>query len=199
MDNRDKDRKRQEQVTQKPLTTLPLLPQQQEQVDQNQEQEPQYRQHLDYLPNLVGIYLDHVDAKIPTCAYAGDVGYDLYAIEDVIVPVGCVCLVKTGVHLSMPKNIFVQINTRSSYGKQGILLHHGVVDSGYTGELSVWVMNLAKPVDPQGVQLIAPFIIKKGDKIGQLLFHKAERVNIKQISELPETARGNKGCGSSGR
>lgn len=148
---------------------------------------------------IVGVYLSEDDAVLPDLAYSSDVGYDIRAIEDVTVPVGCVCLVHTGVHLAMPENIFVQVNTRSSYGKQGILLHHGVVDSGYTGELSIWVMNLAKPVDDKGLQLVAPFVIKKGDKIGQLLFHKAERVNIKQISELPQTARGDKGCGSSGR
>ena len=150
----------------------------------------------------VGIYLWDFNAQLPTCAYAGDVGYDLYAIEDVTVPVGCVCEIRTGVHLALPVGMFAQINTRSSYGKQGILLHHGVIDSGYTGEVSIFVMNLAKPVDDKGLQLIAPFVIKKGDKIGQLLFHKAERVNIKQISELPktgETERGNKGHGSSGR
>jgi len=148
---------------------------------------------------IVGVYLSEDAAVLPDLVYANDVGYDIRAIEDVIVPVGCVCLVKTGVHLSMPKNIFVQINTRSSYGKQGILLHHGVVDSGYTGEVSIWVMNLARPIDSQGLQLVAPFVIKKGDKIGQLLFHKAERVSIEQISELPKTERGDKGHGSSGR
>ncbi len=147
----------------------------------------------------VGIYLSHTDSKIPTCAYTGDVGYDLYSIEDVTVDPGCVQLVRTGVHLSMPRDIFAQMCTRSSYGKQGIILHHGVIDSGYTGEISAWVMNLARPVNAQGVQLISPFIIKRGDKIGQLLFHKAERVNIEQISELPETERGDKGHGSSGR
>lgn len=147
----------------------------------------------------VGVYLSKDTAVLPCLAYTGDVGYDLYAIEDVTVPVGCVCLVRTGVHLAMPEGIFVQINTRSSYGKQGILLHHGVVDSGYTGEIIIFVMNLAKPVNHQGLQLVAPFTIKKGDKIGQLVFHKAERVNIDQISELPKTERGDNGCGSSGR
>jgi len=147
----------------------------------------------------IGVYLSEEDGILPNLVYDSDVGYDIRAIEDIIVPVGCVCLVRTGVHLAMPENIFAQVNIRSSYGKRGILLHHGVIDSGYTGEISVWVMNIAKPVDNQGLQLIAPFIIKKGDKIGQLLFHRAERVNIKQINKLPQTERGDKGHGSSGR
>lgn len=147
----------------------------------------------------VGVYLSKGATDLPKLVYADDVGYDLYAIEDVTVPIGCVCLVNTGVHLAMPKGIFVQVNARSSYGKQGVILHHGVIDPGYTGEISIWVMNLAKPIDHQGLQLISPFVIKKGDKIGQLLFHRAERVNIQQISELPKTERGDKGHGSSGR
>lgn len=150
-------------------------------------------------PVTVGVYLSAGATDLPKLVYASDVGYDIRAIEDVTVPVGCVCPVHTGIHLAMPNDIFVQVNIRSSYGKQGIILHHGVIDSGYTGEISIFVMNLAKPVDPQGLQLVKPFIIKKGDKIGQLLFHKAERVNIKQVSELPKTERGDKGYGSSGR
>lgn len=154
------------------------------------------------MPNkevTIGVYLSKDATDLPKLTYADDTGYDLCAIEDVTVPIGCVCLVKTGIHLAMPKGIFAQVNTRSSYGKQGVILHHGVIDSGYTGEISIWVMNLAKPIDHRGLQLVAPFVIKKGDKIGQLLFHQAERVNIKQISELPKTERGNKGHGSSGR
>lgn len=147
----------------------------------------------------VGVYLSDGVTDLPKLVHASDVGYDIRAIEDVTVEPGCVRLVRTGVHLAMPEDIFVQVCTRSSHGKQGVILHHGVIDSGYTGEISIWVMNLARPVDDKGVQLITPFIIKKGDKIGQLLFHKAERVDIKQIRKLPETERGNKGHGSSGR
>lgn len=147
----------------------------------------------------VGIYLDHVDAEMPTNAYADDVGYDLYAIEDITIPTGCVCEIPTGIRLALPEGMFAQINTRSSYGKRGILLHHGVLDPGYTGRVSVWAMNLARPVDTRGVQLVAPFVIAKGDKIGQLLFHKAECVNMQEMSELPITERGDKGHGSSGR
>jgi len=146
----------------------------------------------------VGIYLSDGAKVLPNLAYKNDVGFDIRAIEDVVVPVGCIMIVKTGVHLAMPKNIFAQVNTRSSYGKQGIIIHHGVIDSDFTGEIFVMAMNLAKTVDAQGRQVAEPFTIRKGDKVAQLLFHKAERVNIKQISKLPETERGDKGCGSSG-
>jgi len=146
----------------------------------------------------VGIYLSTGDAILPDTAYVGDVGYDLYAIEHITIQPGDVQLVRTGVHLAMPDGIFAQVNTRSSYGKRGMFVHHGVIDSGYTGEVSVWVMAIANPQNT-GWRIARPFEVKKGDKIGQLLFHKAERVNIKQITELPQTERGDKGYGSSGR
>lgn len=147
----------------------------------------------------VGIYLSHEDAKMPTRAYEHDVGYDLYAIEDVEIMPGTVQLVKTGVHLSLPDDVFAQINTRSSHGKVGVYSHHGVIDPGYTGEVSVWVMNVAAEVEDTGVIKKNPFLVEKGNKIGQILFHKAYTPEITQIKKLPETDRGDKGHGSSGQ
>jgi len=141
----------------------------------------------------VKIFLDHEDAQLPHTAYAGDVGYDLYAIEDVEIPYGLMREVKTGVHLIMPEGVFAQINTRSSYGSRGLFVHHGVIDQGYTGEVTLWIFNIST-----GGAVKEPFTIKKGDKIAQLLFHKAEYVNIEKTDELPETERGAKGNGSTG-
>lgn len=147
----------------------------------------------------VKIFLSDEAAEIPTRAYDHDVGYDLYAIEETDVPYGCRVTVKTGVHLVMPSGIFAQVNTRSSHGKQGLYVHHGVIDSDYTGEISVHVMNLAGSVDDNGVVHRESYTVQKGDKIAQLLFHKAERPTLVETKELPRTARGDKGHGSSGR
>jgi len=152
-------------------------------------------------PERVGVFLEpHSGAVLPSLAYPNDVGYDICAIEDVLIRHGCMSLVRTGIHLDLPDTMFAQVNTRSSYGKRGVILHHGVIDCGYTGEISVWAMNLARPVDEiTGVQLSTSFEIRKGDKIGQLLFHKAERPRIEQIRDLPVKERGDKGHGSTGR
>jgi len=136
----------------------------------------------------IGIYLDNENAKMSTRAYRGDVGYDLYSIEDVIIPKFSFKEIKTGVHLAMPRGIFAQINTRSSFARKGLFVHHGVIDSGFTGELTVHVYNLGYQVE-----------IKKGDRIAQILFHKAERPKLKIINKLPITERGDKGHGSSGK
>ena len=147
----------------------------------------------------VGIYLSHEAAQLPYKAYQGDVGYDLYAIEDYEIQPGEMVEVKTGVHLSMPDNIFAQINTRSSYGRKGLTIHHGVIDSGYTGEVTLWISNLAAIRDEHGSVRRSPYTIKKGDRVAQLLFHVAERPTMVQIQELPLTERGDKYCGSSGQ
>ena len=147
----------------------------------------------------VGICLFHEDAKIPTQACEDDVGYDLYSIEDVEVPFGEVATVRTGVHLEIPKGYFVQVNTRSSYGKYGKIVHHGVIDPGYTGEITLWVMNLAATRDVREVTERKSFTIPKGAKVAQLLFHKAEYVKFEIVNNLSETERGDKHAGSSGQ
>ena len=149
--------------------------------------------------NKVGIYLDNEDAKMPTRAYTHDVGYDLYAIEDMDVLPGTYATIKTGVHLALPEGMFAQINTRSSYGKRGLYVHHGVIDPGFTGEITLWVMNIAAKVEDTGTIRKETFTILKGDKIAQILFHKAETPSLKKINKLPTTDRGDKGHGSSGR
>lgn len=147
----------------------------------------------------VGVYLNHEAAKLPYNAYNGDVGYDLYAIEDYIIYPGEMVEVKTGVHLAMPENIFAQVNTRSSFGRNGLTVHHGVIDSGYTGEITLWISNLAAVRDSVGAVRRSPYTIKKGDRVAQLLFHEAVRPEIVQVQELPTTERGDKCCGSSGQ
>ena len=125
---------------------------------------------------------------MPSRAYKDDVGYDLYARESVVIPRGEMVEVSTGVRLGMPKGTYCQVNTRSSYGKRGMVVHHGVIDPGYTGEITLWISNVT------GSQCV----IMPGDKIAQLLFHKAEYVNLEVTTKIVKTDGGTKGQGSSG-
>ena len=138
-------------------------------------------------------------AKPPTRAYKGDVGHDLYAIEDIEIPFGEMTEIRTGIHLVLPEGVFAQVNTRSSYGKKGVVLHHGVIDQGYTGEITIWAMNVAATRDANGMTHREPFVIRKGEKVGQLLFHQSVYADWKIIEKLPKTERGDKFNGSSGK
>lgn len=139
--------------------------------------------------------LAHPDAKLPTQAYVYDAGWDLYAIEDVFIPLGEVKEVKTGVHFEIPPGYVGIVFTRSSYGKAGKVVHHGVIDSGYRGELSVFVRNSTNFV----YSSIHGLNICKGDKVAQIIFFKLPQVNLIQVETLSESERGEKGYGSSGR
>lgn len=148
----------------------------------------------------VGVFLSHEDAKIPSAgAYEGDVGFDIYAVKDYVIPAGTVCEVKTGVHLILPEGVFAQVNTRSSHGKAGCFVHHGVIDTGYTGEISVFFFNAAALVTETGMIKRSEVEIKKGDRIAQLLLHRTEPVKLEQMQLRPETERGENGFGSSGQ
>jgi dUTP pyrophosphatase len=67
--------------------------------------------------------------------------------------------------------------------------HLGIVDSGYRGEITVWINNYGKD----------GHYIKKGDKVCQILFVLTPQVKLQEVSELEDSERGTNGHGSSGR
>lgn len=142
----------------------------------------------------IGIFLANSRAQMPTLAYDGDVGYDLYALDFIEIPYKQMKEVRTGICLSLPKGVWAQVNTKSSFGKKGLVAHHGVIDSGYTGEITLWISNLAT-----SERIGEPYTIHPGDKVAQLIFHEILPTQIEQVDTLPTTERGEKNCGSSGK
>lgn len=122
---------------------------------------------------------------------AGDVGYDLEATEDKFCPKGYIEWIPVGVNVQMPNDLWCYIVGRSSMGKEGCLIIQGIIDSGYTGPLFVGLISTQKDIT-----------IKKGQRIAQVIFAKAERPEIKQVSSIREfesTERGGSGFGSTGK
>jgi dUTP pyrophosphatase len=66
----------------------------------------------------------------------------------------------------------------------------GLVDAGYRGELKVALVNL----DPT-----TPYTVRAGDRIAQLVIQAVPEVTYREVSELPASARGEGGFGSTGR
>ena len=130
-----------------------------------------------------------LEAKIPQFALQGDVGMDLFSVEDVVLKPGERFSVKTGIAMKIPEGYAGLVWDKSGVShKFGIKILGGVIDSNYTGEWLIGLVNLGQ-VD---------FEIKKGQKIAQVLFQKVENPEVEEINELPETNRGKGGFGSTG-
>lgn len=101
-----------------------------------------------------------------------------------------ITIVKTGVHFNIPREYVGLFRDRSGMAcKNHITCVGGVIDSGYTGEYLVALVNLGKE----------DYHIKRGDKIIQLVLTDIPvHVTLQQVEELEETERGEKKFGSSG-
>jgi dUTP pyrophosphatase len=133
--------------------------------------------------------LNHPDAQAPTRAHDADAGNDLYAIEESTLEPGLHYKIKTGLQIQLPKGTVGLIKDRSSLGSKGIHVFAGVIDEGFTNDISVILCNLSQK----------PYIINKGDRIAQLLVMPVCNVKWEQASVLEETKRGNGAFGSSGK
>ena len=136
-----------------------------------------------------------LDRSIPKPKYAheGDAGLDLYSSIDCKLKPFERKLISTGIKVSIPKGYAGFVQPKSGLAiKNGISIVNtpGLIDPGYRGEVCAILINL----DPKNV-----FVIKKGDKICQLVIHKVEEVNLEIVKDLDKTSRGEGGFGSTGK
>jgi len=134
------------------------------------------------------------ELALPDYARAGDAGADLVAREDAVLAAGGGrALVPTGVAVAIPEGLAGLVLPRS-----GLALRHGVtvlnapglVDAGYRGELNVVLVN----TDPA-----EEYLVRRGDRIAQLVIVAVEQVAVQVVDELPHSERGSGGFGHSGR
>lgn len=135
----------------------------------------------------------HENAKLPTRANTGDLGFDLFAIETVVVQAGQTVKAKTGIACEFPEGWGAFIKARSSQGGRGLDIFGGVVDNGYRGEIGILLHNSADSSSEDHV------IYKCGDKIAQLVLVQTFPGIIKEVTSLSDSERGEKGFGSSGQ
>jgi dUTP pyrophosphatase len=133
------------------------------------------------------------DLPLPSYARPGDAGADLVAREDVLLSHGGGrALVPTGAAIAIPEGYAGFVQPRS-----GLALKHGVtclntpglIDAGYRGELKVLLVN----TDPH-----TDFLVKRGERIAQIVIQRVEYVNFREVAELPSSERGHGGFGSTG-
>ncbi|AEM73440.1 dUTP diphosphatase [Caldicellulosiruptor acetigenus] len=137
---------------------------------------------------------DAKDLPLPTYISSGAAGMDLFACveEEEIINPGEIKLIRTGLYIELPEGYEAQVRPRSGLAlKHGITVLNspGTIDSDYRGEIGVILINLGKE----------PFVVKRGDRIAQMVISKFERVEkIDETEELSTTSRADRGFGSSG-
>lgn len=127
---------------------------------------------------------------LPTRAYDGDAGFDLYCSEERILMQGEFRDIPCGIKIEMPPGYWALIKPRSStLRRKGLLVAEGVIDNGYRGEIFVGVQCLGTAAK-----------VEKGERLAQLIpFHlTAAAMEPLWVDELNPSDRGEKGFGSSG-
>ncbi|MGV1008424.1 MAG: dUTP diphosphatase [Dermatophilaceae bacterium] len=142
----------------------------------------------------VRVGLRRLDPGLPVPAYAhpGDAGADLYAREGAVLAPGERRLLPTGVAIALPDGYAAFTHPRSGLAtRHGVTLVNapGTIDAGYRGEIHVNVVNL----DPR-----EEFVIRRGDRIAQLVVQQVARAEFDVLDSLPDSLRGETGHGASG-
>ena len=145
-------------------------------------------------PTPVEIFLLRLDPGVPIPEYAhpGDAGADLVTTVDVTLEPGERTLVPTGVALALPDGYVGLVHPRSGLAARSglsIVNAPGTIDAGYRGEIKVCLINL----DPREA-----VVLRRGDRIAQLVVQRFERATFVEVAALPESVRGEGGYGSTG-
>ncbi|HET8602976.1 MAG TPA: dUTP diphosphatase [Marmoricola sp.] len=143
---------------------------------------------------MVEIAIRRLDPGLPLPSYAhpGDAGADLHTTTDVTLAPGERCLVPTGIALALPEGYVGLVHPRSGLAARhglSVVNAPGTIDAGYRGEVQVCLVNL----DPS-----TPVTLRRGDRIAQLVVQRVEHARFVEAVDLPDSARGAGGYGSTG-
>lgn len=132
---------------------------------------------------------------MPVVAHRGeDLGYDVFALETTLLAAGATARLRTGIAVEArdpasgaPLGLLVR--DRSSMAARGLATTGGVIDAGYRGEILIVMTNLGE----------AAVELKAGEKIAQMVPVHVLTGPVEEVESLEESARAEKGFGSSGR
>ncbi|HOQ22468.1 dUTP diphosphatase [Microbacterium paulum] len=133
-----------------------------------------------------------IAAQVPAYAHPGDAGADLVSTEALRLEPGQRALVGTGVRIALPDGYVAFVVPRSGLAaRHGITIVNspGTVDAGYRGEIKVSLLN---------TDASQAYDVAVGDRIAQLIIMPVPRVRFVAVDELPDSARGEGGFGSTG-
>ena len=135
----------------------------------------------------------HPDAILPKKnnpnPLTGDSGYDIFSIEDTLIPARGSAIVPVGFEVAdMTPGYWFRIEARSGLGfKHGLQPHFGVIDNGYRGNLGVKITNLSDK----------DHMIEKGKACAQFIVYRILKTQVEWSETKTDSDRGDKGFGSS--
>lgn len=118
-----------------------------------------------------------------------DAGFDVFVSERTEIETGGFEMVPTGSKIRCPEGYFIQIVARSSSISNRLLVPTAIIDAEYNGEIFVGTYNLSNNL----------IILEEGDRIAQLIFSPILHPSFDDVAKFPDTGRGIKGFGSSGK
>lgn len=125
----------------------------------------------------------------PTNGSADAAGFDLYATEGAVIGPGEVRLIDLNIRACFNPFWVALLWDRSGMGAKGIHRFGGVIDADYRGNWKVCLYNTTHNI----------WTINRGDRIAQVIFQPIWTGAWSKTDKLPETDRGDKGYGSTGR
>ena len=133
-------------------------------------------------------------AKLPSYKTSGSSGMDLMACIDkpITIKSNESMLIPRGIAIAIPEDTEVQIRPRSGLAAKSnisVLNTPGTIDSDYRGELKIILFNHGKN----------EFTVNDEDRVAQMVLMPILKVEIEETNELPETVRGSRGFGSTGK
>ena len=144
---------------------------------------------------MTDLLIHQLDPALPLPRFAkpGDAGADLYARIDLTLAPGERALMPTGIAIALPPGFAAFIHPRSGLAiRDGLSMVNapGTIDASYRGEIQVILINM----DTKN-----SIVIKRGDRVAQLVIQRVENVNFVPVDQLPGTDRGVGGFGSTGK
>jgi len=150
-------------------------------------------------PDRISLKIKRIDRKfndipLPSYSTEGSSGMDVRAAVDaeMIIPKGKIGLVPTNLKLEIPLGYEIQVRARSGLALKngiGVLNSPGTIDSDYRGEIKIILFNFGEE----------DFIIKRGDRIAQLVLSKVYLAELNETDDLNDSERGSGGFGHSGK
>lgn len=134
------------------------------------------------------------DIELPAYQTTGSSGMDIRAAveEPLLIKTGGFALVPTNLMTEIPSGYEIQVRPRSGLAAKhgiGVLNSPGTIDEDYRGEIKIILFNFAGE----------DFLIKRGERIAQLVLSKVYRAEVTESVNLSDTDRGDGGFGHTGR